>query len=362
MAAREARYKFFREVMEKFSADYLALAQHGDDQIETMLMRQVRGAFSYGLIGIPVRRKFATGEIIRPFLGITRADIEQYCQEENLEPRHDASNDSDAYVRNRFRKYVLPFLKKENPLVHLHFQKLSEYLTEDEQFFMELAEKELQKAVIAKEEKEMVVSAPKLAGLAKPLQRRIFQLILLYLYGGNISQNLTHIHFEQLLEMNKISSANQTLHLPRGCVVKRDYDKLIFTFSDEERADFSMTLAIPGEVDAGIGIIRAEFVQEMPKEMNLSMFVGDMDKISFPLTVRSRKAGDVIYPLGLGGKKKVSRIFIDHKIERSLRGKWPVVVDGDGNIIWIPELSRAEKGIVTKMSKKLFMLTFQRKD
>lgn len=360
MAAREARYQFFREVMEKYEAHYLALAQHGDDQIETMLMRQVRGTYSYGLAGIPVRRRFATGEIIRPFLGITKRDIEQYCKEEQLQPRFDESNDHDDYVRNRFRKYVLPFLKEENPLVHHHFQKLSEYLTEDEHFLMELVQQHLENIIIAKTDREITISIQEMNKLAKPLQRRAFHLILVYLYG-NISLNITQLHIEQLQALSLSTSPSKIIYLPDGAIARRNYEKLIFTFQTEQENDYEYCLHIPGMIDLDFGTIKGEYVSTVRKTTDLHTFICDADQISLPLIVRSKRDGDFMYPLGLGGRKKVNRLFIDRKIDRTLRTKWPLIVDQEGDILWIPHVCRAEKGLVTKMSKKLLMLTFERK-
>lgn len=360
MAAREARYEFFKRVMEEYRADYLALAQHGDDQIETMLMRQVRGTYSYGLAGIPVRRKFATGEIIRPFLGITKRNIEQYCKEEQLHPRFDESNDSEKYVRNRFRKHVLPFLKEENPLVHYHFQKLSEYLTEDENFLMRLAEQSLSEAMIAKKEGEIVVSNRIISELPKPLQRRTFHLILVYLYG-NYSLKITHIHIEQLMALSSNTSSGKIIDLPDGAIAKREYEHIVFTFHKEVDDDYKFSLTIPGMIELEVGKLSGKYIHTIPDKIDVHTFICDADEVSLPLIVRTKKDGDFMYPKGLNGRKKINRIFIDRKIPRSLRNKWPVIVDQDGDILWLPGICRAEKGTVTKMSKKLFMLTFERK-
>lgn len=361
MAAREARYRFFQEVMEKYNADFLALAQHGDDQIETMLMRQVRGTYSYGLAGIPVKRDFATGQIIRPFLGITKQQIEQYCQEEGLYPRFDESNESDKYTRNRFRKYVLPFLKKENQQVHQHFQKLSEWLAEDEDYLMNVTKQKLDKLVIAKSEKEITVSAAKLRAFEKPLQRRAIHLILVYLYGN--FPPISQIHIEQIFSLCHESTQNKRITLPKGLVAIRQYGNILFTFSAaEDPLYFEYELSIPGMIDLEIGQISGEFTDTLPEKLNLNTFVCDANELSLPLTVRSKKEGDFIRPIGLNGRKKVNRLFIDRKIDSLLRAKWPVVVDQEGEILWVPGLARSNKALVTKMSQTFLVLIFKRKD
>ncbi|HYK74414.1 MAG TPA: tRNA lysidine(34) synthetase TilS, partial [Pseudoneobacillus sp.] len=99
VGARECRYQFFEEMMEKHQADYLVLGHHGDDQIETMLMRMTRGSSGKARAGIAFKRPFQKGEIIRPFLAVSKQEIERYCLEHQLDPRRDPSNDKPYYSR-----------------------------------------------------------------------------------------------------------------------------------------------------------------------------------------------------------------------------------------------------------------------
>ena len=96
------------------SCTHLALGHHGDDQIETMLMRLTRGSSGNARAGIPFTRTFENGFIVRPFLCLNEMKLNNIACEHELQPRHDSSNEADDYLRNRFRKYVVPFLKQEN--------------------------------------------------------------------------------------------------------------------------------------------------------------------------------------------------------------------------------------------------------
>jgi len=122
LAARTLRYQVFEETMQQIGADVLALAHHGDDQVETILMRMVRQSNPSSLKSIPVKREFANGHIIRPFLCLSKDEIYQACKEYDVNPREDPSNQSSAYTRNFFRLHVLPLLKEQNTLVHQHVQ------------------------------------------------------------------------------------------------------------------------------------------------------------------------------------------------------------------------------------------------
>lgn len=157
LASRQARYDFFGEIMEKYGYNYLALGHHGDDQVETILMRMTRGSSSAARAGIPFMRPFATGYIFRPFLSLTKAELEEYCQQQNLVPRIDPSNKKSIYSRNRFRNEILPFLKAENQHVHEHFQRFSEELQNDEILLQELTVQRMNKVMKKKEKNKITI-------------------------------------------------------------------------------------------------------------------------------------------------------------------------------------------------------------
>src|SRR5699024_8615881 len=94
------------------------LGHHGDDQVETLLMQFVRSASSTAFTGIPVRRTFAGGEIIRPLLAVTKKEIEAYCGKYKLDFRIDVTNFEEVHTRNYFRKHLLPLLKEKNSNIH----------------------------------------------------------------------------------------------------------------------------------------------------------------------------------------------------------------------------------------------------
>lgn len=141
--SRQLRYRFYEGIMKERKIPLLALAHHGDDQMETILMRLTRGSSVGASGGMRVKRCFATGWIIRPFLCMTRSEIEAYIDENQLKPVYDPSNKKDVYTRNRYRKHVLPFLKEENPNAHLHFQQYSEDVHDDDDYLTQLAEKSM---------------------------------------------------------------------------------------------------------------------------------------------------------------------------------------------------------------------------
>src|SRR5699024_2512234 len=126
---------------------------HGDDQIETMLMALMRSTNLTSFSGIPTKRAFEAGFIIRPLLCVTKSEIEQYCKEHNIEPQYDSSNEETIYTRNAVRKYVVPTLKEYNQSLHVTVQRLVESLQEDEAYLFHKAEELFPSIVTVNEEK-----------------------------------------------------------------------------------------------------------------------------------------------------------------------------------------------------------------
>ncbi|MCP8971168.1 tRNA lysidine(34) synthetase TilS [Ectobacillus ponti] len=345
-AARECRYAFLKEVMDKHHAHYLALGHHGDDQIETILMRMTRGSTPQGYAGIAVKRPFAEGYIIRPFLAAAKQELEQYCEEMNLNPRIDPSNAKDTYTRNRFRRHILPYLKRENPAVHERFQQFSKFLQEDEAYLQELASGKMNKVVKTKNRNCVVLSVPLLESIAVPLQRRVIQLILNYLYEHKLPSSLSSIHIDQVLNLLAGSRPSGTLHFPGGLHVVRTYEECSFSFLKEEASPFSYILEVPGTVILPNGDeLKAEISSMIPSGRNACIFAASSRLVSLPLTVRSRKDGDRMTVKGMNGTKKLKAIFIEAKVPKLMREQWPVVCDAEGTIVWLPRLKRSHLAV-----------------
>ncbi|WP_374719650.1 tRNA lysidine(34) synthetase TilS [Parageobacillus toebii] len=352
-AARQCRYRFFGELMKKYKAHYLALGHHGDDQVETILMRLVRGSTSKGYAGIPAKRPFYGGYIIRPFLAISRADIDAYCRQHQITPRHDASNDKDDYTRNRFRHHVIPFLKKENPRLHERFQSYSEMVMEDELFLEELAKDAMNK-VMEKQHDIITLKIEPFQAMPKPLQRRGIQLILNYLYK-DIPSSLSSVHIHNIFTFLNRDHPSGRLDFPHGLKVIRSYDRCLFTFREEkEDISYAFELDIPAVLPLPNNhVIISEIWEHYPKEQRGNdVFIIDPETVHLPLRVRTRRAGDRMTLKGTKGTKKIKEIFIEAKIPVYERDHWPIVEDAQGNILWVPKLKKSnfEATDVTKAS------------
>ena len=133
--ARGIRYKFFESLINKYDAKYLLTAHHGDDLMETILMRITRGSTVSGYAGFAEETIMDNYTIVRPLINLSKLEIEEYMNDNNLWYAVDNSNKKDVYTRNRYRKYILPKLKEENKNVHKKFLKFSEKVKGVSEFF-----------------------------------------------------------------------------------------------------------------------------------------------------------------------------------------------------------------------------------
>lgn len=344
VAARELRYSVYQELMYAENADVLALGHHADDQIETMVMRMARIATSNALKGIPVRRIFAGGEIIRPLLGVTKNNILAYLEKYQLSYRVDKTNADESYTRNYYRKNIVPLLKEKNPGIHETIQTLSETLSQDEQYLQAQAEGMVKKIVEFGENKqEICFAAEAFLELPQALQRRAFHLILNYLYG-TLPKDLSYIHEVNFFDLLRRRNGSSGLDFPLRLRMTNIYGQIYLQFGHQPSTKLahSSLLTVPGEVLLSDGTkIEASMVKETPSE-NEAIFVFPSDSISLPLHIRVRKAGDRMSVRGLNGSKKLKDIFINAKVPKNLRDNWPIIVDDKGVILWVVGLKKAE--------------------
>lgn len=343
IAAREMRYRFFAEQMEKYEADYLALGHHGDDQVETMVMGLVRSANSSDFSGIPVKRAFATGSIIRPLLGVTKEEINAYLEAREIIPRIDPTNNETVYTRNFFRKKIIPLLKEKNSNIHTTVQHLSETLGEDEQYLRGEAGKVFNEIVeLDAEGMGAAFEIDVFQAQHSALQRRIFHLILNYLYD-RLPKDLSYVHEEQFFALLQNEKGNVQIDFPGHLKLEKVYGKLFFNFlTQEEHLIFHKTLEVPGHIDFPDGSTVSAFYNNTYYGQHKYSYFCNIEEIALPLHIRTRLAGDRMRWKGLAGSKKVKDIFIDAKVPKKDRAKWPIVTDNNGEILWLIGLKKGQ--------------------
>ncbi len=337
-AARKYRYAFYKEVMIKTESNVIALGHHGDDQVETILMKLTRGTTLGGKAGIAPIREFGIGQIVRPLLCLSKTDIEHLVIRYGLEPRYDPSNEKLDYTRNRFRHHILPFLKKENKNVHLHMQRYSEETLEDEAFLQQLAKVELLKIGIQKQG-EYWIRVREFQTKPLPLQRRVIHLILNYLYKGD-RPVISTVHIDETIRLLNQTSPSGSIDFPHQLRLQRSYDQAFFRFDPDEPSSYQIPLSIGDTIVTPNGCQFTLCKRLQPKSGEHVLRI-DLKEVKLPLIIRTRVEGDRIRLKGMSGSKKIKSIFMEHKIPRWERDGWPLVTDETGKMLWVPELKRS---------------------
>ena len=159
-AGRKERYKFFEEVASKVNANKIAIAHNLNDNAETVLMHLIRGSGISGLCGIMPYRE---GKIIRPLIKCERTQIEKYCEENKLYPKFDKSNNDNTYTRNKVRNELIPYIKKNiNPNIIETIDRLSELVTDEENYMNDVTANAYQEILIEEKDKTIVLNLKKL--------------------------------------------------------------------------------------------------------------------------------------------------------------------------------------------------------
>lgn len=357
--ARKLRYEAFRRAVASFGADRLALAHQADDQVETVLMRLLRGTGPSGLTGIPLAREWEGIHLVRPLLEVRRSEVEAYCAEHGLRPRQDPSNRDPRYMRNRIRLELVPQLETYNPRFQKAILQLSRIAAEEERYWEELAKQESDKVVEAREEGKVALHIPSLLEADVALQRRVIKLILNCLAQRN-EQEVTLDSVEKVRKLAGGSNPSALVPLPGELWAEREYSRLWImtsppTVPSEETAFNPVVLSVPGEHSFPEGTIQSWIGDRAAFQPSPSRALFDLDRLQTPLIARPRAPGDRIRPLGLGGSKKVKDVLIDAKISRRRREGLPLVVAGE-EVIWIPGVTRSDQAMVTGQTRRYLHL------
>ena len=330
--ARNIRYNFFEELVKKYNAKYLVTAHHGDDLMETVLMRIVRGSTLRGYSGFSSYVKKDNYAIIRPLITVTKAEIEHYCKRHKITYAVDKSNYSDKYTRNRYRRVVLPFLKSEDKNVHLKFLKYSKVLESYSDYLDKLLSE-----VVKDVYKDKKIDVIKFKELDDVVQNGLINKILEDYYEDDLIL-ISDIHTDLVKDLIKSKKANAIIYLPNEVKAIKSYNHVTFERETEQIDSYEIELLDYANLPNGKNIKK---IDESDSNSNFYCRLKKED-IVLPLEVRTRQSGDRMRVKGLNGTKKIKDIFIDAKVPMRQRDLWPVVVDATGKIVWLPGLKKSK--------------------
>ena len=343
---RILRYAAFREAAGREGR--IAVAHHRKDQAETVLMRLCRGTGLTGLTGMsPVR-----GDICRPLLFCDREEVEQYCRENHLLWREDATNQQEKYTRNKLRLRILPLLEEINPKAVAHIAETASLLAEEEDFLEQQAEAYFAQGKLPSAPEEIHLSREKLHALHPAMRRRVLRKAMANFLQADVSQAQIAA-LEDLLQ----KESGKSRDFLQGIRAENRYEALVLFRKREQQAEgFCCELPVDEEVlipEAGIAVCASFHEKKVEISAETCTNVFDYDKIKYTLFCRTRKAGDFI-PLQ-NGRKKIKDLFIDEKIPRDRRGSYPLITMGE-EVLWVPGLrASAAAGVDEQTVRRIWI-------
>ncbi len=330
--ARNIRYKYYEELINKYGANYLMTGHHGDDLIETILMRIVRGSTLKGYSGFSNNILMGNYRIVRPLTFVTKDEIALFDKEKKIPYRIDQSNYKEKYTRNRYRMHVLPFLKEEDKLVHKKFMKFSRTLMEADDLIERLAKKEMQNIYV-----DGIIDVTLFKKIDIVLGKRIIDYIFSSLYRDDIME-IDDRHVDLVLQLINSKKASAKYNLPNDFIVVKEYNKVYFMKESSLLMPYDIELSNEVFLPNNMTIKK---VDECSTDGNDVLRLSSSD-ITLPLRVRTRREGDRMSIKNMNGTKKVSDILINAKVDRKKRDLWPIVVDAKDTIVWIPKIKKSK--------------------
>lgn len=316
MAARELRYNWFFELAQQLHFDYILTAHHADDNLETFLINLTRGTGLEGLTGIPE----VSGKLVRPLLPFSRELLEGFAIQENIKWQEDSSNASNKYLRNKLRHDIIPTLKEMNPQLLQNFQTTISNL-QDSQNIIEDAVVKIQKKIARVEDDLLKLDIKKLKNLSNPKA---------YLY--HLLKDFNFTAWNDVVNLLEAQSGKQVFSSTHRLLKDRDFlllcdidlivdNSVIYILKNDKEVTTSFGTLIFDEVDA---------ISETSKHI----IYADADQLKYPLTIRKWHEGDMFYPLGMKGKKKLSKYFKDEKLSLIDKEHVWILFSGE-DVVWV---------------------------
>ncbi|WP_323787749.1 tRNA lysidine(34) synthetase TilS [Psychroserpens sp.] len=344
MAARALRYNWFFDLADSLNFDYILTAHHADDNLETFLINLTRGTGLSGLTGIPEVNE----NIVRPLLPFTRDQLKTYAFQNNIKWREDSSNASDKYLRNKLRHDVIPILKDLNPQLLQNF-KNTQHNLQDVKHIIEDTIVKVQKKVVTVEDDVLKLNIKKLKKLSNP-KAYVYQLL----------KDFNFTEWNDVIDLLNAQSGKHVMSSTHRLIKDRKHlilaDRNDFVIPSDSEESFTIT-EIDEKVQTPFGILFFEEADTVSKSSKETIFV-DKDSIVYPLKLRQWKEGDVFYPLGMKGKKKLSKYFKDEKL--SIIDKENVwLLTSEDKVVWVIGMRADNRFKIAKNTKHILKVTLQ---
>jgi tRNA(Ile)-lysidine synthase len=338
MAARELRYEWFQHIQDKYQYDYVLTAHHLNDSIETFLIHLSRGTGLKGLTGIPAQNN----SVVRVLLPFSRDLIIQYAEAQKIQWREDQSNAETKYLRNKIRHEIVPILHEITPTFYEAFATTNKHLN-DSQLFINTAIKKLYAEVVVRENGNLKFHIGRLKTW-QPLSVCLFELFKEF--GFSAWEDI-----EQLLEAQAgkyvISNSHRLI---------KDREYLLLEVLHEATNDTEYYVHESQKRISSPLVLVQQIVPSMT-EVHANIIYVDKSLLKFPLILRKWRKGDYFYPLGMQGKKKLSKFFKDEKFSLPAKeAQW--LLCSEEQIVWVVGHRADARFKISKATKTIQQITY----
>jgi tRNA(Ile)-lysidine synthase len=338
MAARDLRYQWFEQVRQEGNYNYIALAHHQNDAIETLLINLVRGTGISGMHGILPKRN----KLVRPLLFLSRQQIDDIVRENNIDFVEDSSNQTTKYARNKVRLNVIPQLREINPNLEETFAQNITRFSETEEVVQQYVA-EIKSKIFKEAEGDIFINIEQIKML-KPQNLLFFELLKSFSFTASVVSEI----------LTSLDKQSGTSFYSKTHRVTINRDEIILSALPKQLNNEQILLQ---NDDAIIQIDKQQLKLTLSNSTNIetekSKAFVDADQLIFPLTIRYKQDGDKFKPLGMAHYKKLSDFFIDAKIPLPQKEKIPLLINGNGEIIWVIGLRQDDRYKVNTTTKKV---------
>jgi tRNA(Ile)-lysidine synthase len=367
-AARILRYRALEKFRHECGAQLIAVGHTADDQVEEFFIRLIRGSSSRGLSGMKVKKD----NIIRPLLFEKKKQLIDFLSEKHIYWCLDSSNMDRQFLRNRVRLDLIPLLEKDfNPAFGKILLQNMNILAEEDNFIDEQTQALYSRCVKFSEsihdakDSQLIINRGNFTGTHPAIRRRIMEKSC-----WQMGIRPTYEHIRKLIELIECGQNGSELHLEDGVRVEKLPNKLIFgrplpngLIRGSRQSSPSIDQTIPGPGIYSIYVVNKELELNERTLIANDEKVGDelrvdLDKIIFPLQLRSFLPGERFYPYGGSGSKKISRYFNERKIPSKERLAWPVLFSAD-QVVALVGLQIDDNFRITTDTKKILSISWR---
>lgn len=317
LAGRKLRYRFFSELQEKYNFNKIATAHNKNDNAETLLMNFVRGSGIAGLCGIPVKRE----NIIRPLIEVSRDKIESYCHANNLEYVTDLTNLETVYTRNKIRLDIIPQITKLLNPNFINTVTNNAHIIRDENNYISCEAIKIFKQY----NNDGMIPLSVINTVHVAIARRII-MQMIEKAGGSLA-DISSFAADMVIKLCKECKTGKSIDIFGNITARTEYGKLIIEKKQDEVCEFdyvlneNKTIYIP-EINAYASLKKTD---ERINDNGIYISADNTHNIH----IRNRRNGDIFYPVGMNGRKKIKELFIDMKIPGSKRMCIPIITVGN---------------------------------